>query len=114
MLTPPAHNPSRHHPRSHASLLNVCLPAPDAANAALQGGAQQPGPSAAAGPLGALLSGLLQAGAGAVGALTGAAGGGGGGGGGGGDAAFRPPPRVLGYVGEAPKSFPLQMRHSGR
>jgi hypothetical protein len=90
---------------------------PDAANAALQGaGAPPPG-----GPLPSLLSGIAAAGAGALGALGGAAArlagappppGGGGGGGGGGE--LRPPPRVVRWVGGRPKSFPLQMRHSGR
>ncbi|KAI8463332.1 MAG: flavin-dependent monooxygenase [Monoraphidium minutum] len=95
----------------------------DAANAALQGGAeqqQQPQPLAA---LTSALSGPLGAGAGAAAAAAGAVGLGGGGGGGlgggdrgggGGGDAFRAPPLVLGYVGAAPKSFPLAMRHTGR
>jgi hypothetical protein len=96
---------------------------PAAVNAALQGGPQEEGHQ----PLAALstaLSGALRMGVGAAagvaGAVTGALGGIGGSGSrssrssSGGDGGFQAPPLVLGFVGDRPKSFPLQMRHSGR
>ncbi|GBF91599.1 FAD NAD(P)-binding oxidoreductase [Raphidocelis subcapitata] len=71
----------------------------DAVNAALHDGGQR-APTGLAGAL----AGALRAGASLLP----------GGGGGGGGSAFVPPPRVLGFVGSPPKSFPLQMQHSGR
>lgn len=110
--------PSRPFPAPlHVLFSPTSLPRPDAANAALQDSAQQQQQAAA--PLTSALSGVLgalQAGAAAVNSIAGASGmtPGGSGGSGGDDGSFRSPPLVLGYVGDRPKSFPLQLRHSGR
>jgi len=60
------------------------------------------------------VSGILQAGAGVLSTLSGSGSGAAGGSGDGDSGEFQAPPLVLGYVGDRPRSFPLQMRHSGR
>jgi ubiquinone biosynthesis monooxygenase Coq6 len=104
----------------------------DAVNAALQqdpaslaSSAAAGGPAAAAGTAGAVLQGLTGAlsSASIVGPLLGGAasslgvlGGGAAAAeaGGQGGSSWRAPPLVQGWVGSSPKSFPLQMQHSGR
>jgi hypothetical protein len=67
-------------------------------------------------PLASAVSNILQAGAGVLSTLTGGGASSSSSGGGSGEdgSAFRVPPLVVGVVGSSPKSFPLQMRHSGK